>query len=66
MFILYKIPLLYLRQVRMVTQHLLPVTIIRVYRNNSSVPGTAPKVTSEGVADVNSVYVTKATLRVSL
>lgn len=61
MFILYKIPLLYLRQVRMVTQHLLPVTIIRVYHNNSSVPGTAPKVTSQGVADVNSVYVTKAT-----
>lgn len=61
MFILYKIPLLYLRQVRMVTQHLLPDTIIRVYRNNSSVPGTAPRVTSQEVADVNSVYVTKAT-----
>lgn len=61
MFILYKIPLLYLRQVRMVTQHLLPVTIIRVYRNNSSVPGTAPRATSPEVADVNSVYVTKAT-----
>lgn len=66
MFILYKIPLLYLRQVRMVTQHLLPVTIIHVYHNNSSVPGTARKVTSQGVADVNSVYVTKTTLRVSL
>lgn len=61
MSILYKIPLLYLRQVRMVTQHLLPVTIIHVYHNNSSVLGTARKVTSQGVADVNSVYVTKAT-----